>query len=95
MSLSNFVLRAVNHRPIFSENLKDFGEVKLPTKKGVVLCCLEIRLQVGLESKINIEPASSTIARQVAIKLNIIWDKASKLTARKLTRVRLVFSDWR
>ncbi|GBN54893.1 hypothetical protein AVEN_237502-1 [Araneus ventricosus] len=77
MSLSNFVLRSVNHCPIFNENPKDFDEVELPTKKGVVLCCLEVRLQVGLESEINIEPASFTVARQVAIKLNIIWDKAS------------------
>ncbi|GBL73794.1 hypothetical protein AVEN_230764-1 [Araneus ventricosus] len=65
MSLSNFVLRSVNHCPIFNENPKDFDEVKLSTKKDVLLCCLHVRLQVGLESEINIEPASSRVARQV------------------------------
>ncbi|GBN18604.1 hypothetical protein AVEN_236395-1 [Araneus ventricosus] len=77
MSLLKFVLRAVNHCPIFNENLKHFDEVKLLTKKDVLLCCLEVRRQVVLESKRNKETAFSTVARQVAIKLNIIWDKAS------------------
>ncbi|GBM47076.1 hypothetical protein AVEN_179800-1 [Araneus ventricosus] len=76
MSLSNLVLRAVNHCPIFNESSKDFDEVKLPTKKVDLLCCLEVRLQIGLESESNKEPAFSTVARQVAIKLNIIWNKA-------------------
>ncbi|GBL91730.1 hypothetical protein AVEN_71370-1 [Araneus ventricosus] len=76
MSLSKFVLRAVNHCPLFNENLKEFDEVKLPTKKDVLLCCLEVWRQVGLESKRNKETAFCTVAQQVAIKLNIIWDKA-------------------
>ncbi|GBM50348.1 hypothetical protein AVEN_208954-1 [Araneus ventricosus] len=77
MSLSKFVLRSVNHCPIFNENPKDFDEVNLPTKKDVLLSCLEVRRQVGLESESNKEPVFFTVARQVAIKLNIIWDKAS------------------
>ncbi|GBL78176.1 hypothetical protein AVEN_42752-1 [Araneus ventricosus] len=77
MSLLKFVLRAVNHCPIFNENPEDFDEIKLPTKKDVLLCCLEVRRQVGLESESNKETDFSTVVRQVAIKLNIIWDKAS------------------
>ncbi|GBN19240.1 hypothetical protein AVEN_31021-1 [Araneus ventricosus] len=90
MSLSNFVLRAVNHCSFFNENPKDFDEVKVPTKKDVLLCCLEVRLQVGLESEIKIEPASSTVARQVAIKLNIIWDKASIPTVTHKRVIKLI-----
>ncbi|GBN32979.1 hypothetical protein AVEN_153855-1 [Araneus ventricosus] len=89
MSLSKFVLRAVNHCPIFDENLKDFDEVKLPTKKDVLLCCLEVR-QVGLESKWKKETAFSTVARQVAIKLNIIWDKASIPTVTHNSVIQLI-----
>ncbi|GBM59868.1 hypothetical protein AVEN_50453-1 [Araneus ventricosus] len=43
MLLSKFVFRAINRCPIFNENPKDFDEVKLPTKKDVLHCCLEVQ----------------------------------------------------
>ncbi|GBL89891.1 hypothetical protein AVEN_178325-1 [Araneus ventricosus] len=90
MSLSKFVLRAVNHCPIFNENLKDLDEVKLPTRKDVLLCCLEVRRQIGLESNRNKETAFSTVARQVAIKLSITWDKAPIPTVTHNSVIQLI-----
>ncbi|GBM72504.1 hypothetical protein AVEN_218130-1 [Araneus ventricosus] len=46
--------------------------------------------QVGSESKRNKETAFSTVARQVAIKLNIIWDKASIPTVTHNSVIQLI-----
>lgn len=77
MPLLKFNSYGVNHCPILNENLKDFDKMQIPTKKDALLCCLEVWRKVGLVSESYKEPASSSIARQVAFKLDVIWDETS------------------